>query len=232
MVFHLQFFHLVLRPVVAARPSGDAARPWRGGALPPRSSRTQCSSRARFHGASPPWPRPTRSQEVVNGGGGIAPAAHGRTGWASGDRPSRTRSPPPPAGAGSAWTCTVLGHVQPGELDLPGLAGQHALAVLHHPVVQGAVILIFQGAQGVGDALQRVARWDGQSRTWGRCTTCSPVLVMLLVQDAVHGRVAHVDVGARPCRSWRGESWLPFGNSPALHAAQTGRRLSSTGRSR
>ena len=87
------------------------------------------------------------------------------------------------------------GQVQAAELDLAGTGGQHVGRMLHHPVIQGAVILILQRAQAVGDALQRIA--DGMGEViHGVDAPRLARAVMLLEEDAVHGRVAHVDVGA------------------------------------
>ena len=80
---------------------------------------------------------------------------------------------------------------QAGELDLTGLAGH--LAVVHHPVVQGAVVLILQGTQGVGDALQGVL--DGVGKViHGEDAPLGPLAVVLDVADAVQDRVTHVEV--------------------------------------
>ena len=50
---------------------------------------------------------------------------------------------------------------QAGKLDLPGL-GWADWQLLHDPVVQRAVVLELQRAQGVGDALQRVLNGMGK----------------------------------------------------------------------
>ena len=55
---------------------------------------------------------------------------------------------------------TVLVRCQPGKFDLPGLVRKFAL--LHHPVVQGAVRFIFQRTQGVGDPLDGVLNGMGE----------------------------------------------------------------------
>ena len=44
--------------------------------------------------------------------------------------------------------------IEPGELDLLGMAGDGD--IVQGPVVERPVILEFQGAEGVGDALQCV----------------------------------------------------------------------------
>ena len=82
---------------------------------------------------------------------------------------------------------------QTGELDLPGPGGQ--LAVLDDPVVQGAVGLKLQGAQAVGDALQRVL--DGVGKVvHGVDAPLVALPVVAHVVDAVDDGVAHVEVAA------------------------------------
>ena len=59
----------------------------------------------------------------------------------------------------------ALGHdgvvdAQAGELDLPGMGGQ--LAVLNDPVIERPVGLKLQGAEAVGDALQRILDGVGE----------------------------------------------------------------------
>ena len=85
-------------------------------------------------------------------------------------------------------------HVKPGKLDLPGFSGQEVLGVLHHPVVQGAVNLIFQRAEGMGDFLHGVA--DGMGEIiHGVDAPLVPGAPVFLVLDAVHGRIPHDEVG-------------------------------------
>ena len=88
------------------------------------------------------------------------------------------------------------GHVQAGELNLARTRRQHGLAVLHHPVIQRAVNFVFQRAEGVADALQRIANRVREviHRVDAPLLTRAPVL---LVEDAVHGGVAHNDVRRR-----------------------------------
>ena len=89
--------------------------------------------------------------EVADGAGSVAPAAQA----AQSGHPGVV-----PAGHPALFyqlAQLALGHdgvvdAQPGELDLPRLVVGDG-DVAHHPVVQGAVVLELQGAQGVGDAL-------------------------------------------------------------------------------
>ena len=85
-----------------------------------------------------------------------------------------------------------IGQVQAGELDLTGLLLK--AADVHHPVIERAVNLVLQRAQGVRDALERVA--DGVRKVVHRVD--APLVaraVMRGVLDAVDGGVAQVDIG-------------------------------------
>ena len=81
-----------------------------------------------------------------------------------------------------------------GKLDLSGfVVGDGNIA--HHPVIQGAVCLIFQGAEGVGDALQRVLNRVGKV-IHGEDAPFRTLTVVLDITDAVEHGVAHVEVAA------------------------------------
>ena len=82
---------------------------------------------------------------------------------------------------------------QAGELDLPGMAGQ--VTVLYHPVVKGPVVFKLQGAEGVGDALQRVLDGVGEV-VHGIDAPLVPLSVMGQVVDPVEHRVPHIEVSA------------------------------------
>ena len=87
-----------------------------------------------------------------------------------------------------------VAQVQPGELDLPGDEGRPALR--HAPVVERAVVLELQGAERVGDLLDRV----GQRVREVVHRVDEPVLAGAVVAqpaDAVEGGVAQVQVGRR-----------------------------------
>jgi len=84
-----------------------------------------------------------------------------------------------------------VGQVEPGELDLPRPRGQGQ--VLDAPVVERAVVLELEGADRVGDPLERVG--DGMRVVVHRVEAprvAGPVMVRLL--DPVERRVAHVQV--------------------------------------
>ena len=131
--------------------------------------------------------------EVADGLGGEATAAHGAQGGHAGIIPAGDETALHQR-AQVALAHHGAGQVQTAELDLTGTARQHGSGLFHHPVVQGAVILILQRAQAVGDAFQRVT--DGMGEVvHGIDAPFLARAVMLLVQDAVHGGVAHVDVG-------------------------------------
>ena len=128
--------------------------------------------------------------EVAHGGGGVAAAAH------AGQRGHARIVPACDVMlldqlAQLALAHDRVGQVQAGELDLAGLLLK--AADVHHPVIQRAVNLVLQRAQGVGHALKRVA--DGMGEVVHRVD--APLVagaVMRGVLDAVDGRIAQVDV--------------------------------------
>jgi len=83
-----------------------------------------------------------------------------------------------------------VAHIEPGELDLLGAVH---VELLQEPVVQRAVVLELQGADGVGDLFKRVG--DGVGVVIHGVD--APVVTGAVVggaQDAVDDRVAHVQV--------------------------------------
>ena len=132
-------------------------------------------------------------KEVLNGLRRIAAAAHGGQGG---------HARVVPAGDLALFhqaAQVALGHdgagqVEPGELDLARRMLKSGLA--HHPVVQRAVDLIFQRAQRVGHALQRVLQrvLEVVHRVDAPLVAGAVVVV---AQDAVERRVAHQNVGRR-----------------------------------
>ena len=105
-----------------------------------------------------------------------------------------------------------VGQVEAGKFVL--LRAVDAEQVVQEPVVEGAVVLELQGADGVGDPLDGVATGRGRSRTSDRCTTrrrCG---------DGWHGVIRYM-TGSRRFRLGEAMSILarstlaPSGNSPA-----------------
>ena len=104
----------------------------------------------------------------------------------------------PAADVPSSTSCSSLrllmhgvGQVQPGELDLLRVVDAE---LLEEPVVERAVVFELQRADGVGDAL------DGVGLAVGVVVhrVDAPLVagaVMVGVEDAVHHRVAQVEVG-------------------------------------
>ena len=80
---------------------------------------------------------------------------------------------------------------QPGEFDLRRMDIQAEL--IQHPVVQGPVILEFQGAKGVGDALQGIADAMREIVGWVDVPSASGAL-MGRMANAVQHRVAQIHV--------------------------------------
>ena len=128
--------------------------------------------------------------EVADALGSVAPAAHTAEGGHSGIVPAGDLS------ALYQSTELPLGQdrvvdAQPGKLNLPGMAGN--ADVLHNPVVQGAVVLKFQGAQGVGDALQSVLNGVGEV-VHGVDAPLVSLTVVVHMTDAVNDRITHIEV--------------------------------------
>ena len=103
---------------------------------------------------------------------------------------------------------------EPRKFDLAGLVVRDG-DVVHDPVVKRAVVLIFQGAERVRDALERVLdrmrevvhREDAPFRA---------LAVMVDVADAVNDRIAHVEIAAGKV-DLRAQGHLPFGDLAVLH---------------
>ena len=129
--------------------------------------------------------------EIPHGLGRVAPAAH------AGQRGHARVVPAGDVALFDQPAQIALAHdrareVQARKLNLAGRVFKPADA--DDPVVQRPVVLVLQRAEGMRDALQRVA--DGMGKIIHRVN--APGLagaVVLLVQDAVEHRVAHVDVG-------------------------------------
>ncbi len=130
--------------------------------------------------------------EVQQRFGGISPFSH------AGER-GHARVVPAVHHAGVHKALQIaLGHdragqPQPCKLDLAGIIAK--AAVVFDPVVQRAVILKFQRANGVRDALDAVA--DRVRKVVHRINApLIPRAMMRGAQHPVNDRVAHVDVGA------------------------------------
>ena len=130
--------------------------------------------------------------KVPDGHRGIAAAAHGR---------ESGHARIVPAGDVAAFHQLAeialrhdrTGHIQAGKLDLAGPGGEHICALFHHPVIEGTVDLILQGAHGMADPLQRIA--DGMGEViHGIDAPLVAGAPVFLVEDAVHGRIPHDDV--------------------------------------
>ena len=153
--------------------------------------------------------------EIADGLRRIAPAAHG-------DERGHARIVP--AGnvaffhqaAQVALAHHRAGDVQPGEFNLPRRMFKPGL--LHHPVVQRAVDFVFQRAQRVRDALDRVL--NGMLEIVHRVD--APLIaraVVVVAQDAVHGGVAHEHVG-RSHINLRAQHARSIGEFARLHALE------------
>ena len=141
------------------------------------------------------------AHEVVNGGGGIAAAAHGHQRGHAGIVPAADHLFLHQAAQ------IALGHdgaldVQAGELDLARRLIGH-LRLADEPVVQRAMDLVFQRAQRVGHALDGVLHGMLEV-VHGIDAPLSAGAMVRMAVDAVHGRVAqqhvgrgHVDLGAQ-----------------------------------
>ena len=81
--------------------------------------------------------------------------------------------------------------VQPGKFDLPWLAGSGD--VVQHPVIQRAMILEFQGAQGMGNPLHGVGNRVGEVVHRIDAPFIAS-LVMVGVANPVQNRVPQIDV--------------------------------------
>ena len=108
-----------------------------------------------------------------------------------------------------------------GKLDLARL-GRH-VAVLDDPVVERAVILVFERAERVRDAFQRVLNGVGEI-VHREDAPLRALPVVLNVADAVEHRVAHVEVAA--CEiDLRAQRILAFGELPGAHPREEIKRF-------
>ena len=156
-----------------------------------RSSRRQCS-RKPYSTTLADLGHADALAEITDGPGGIAPAAQAAEGGHPGIVPAGD-----PAFLHQLAELALAHHrvvdAKAGKLDLPGMGRQ--VAVLDHPVVQGAVGLKFQRAQAVGNALQRVLNGMGEV-IHGIDAPLVPLAVMVHVVDPVDHRVPHIEVAA------------------------------------
>ena len=215
VILHGQLVHPILRPVGQHHLEGAQHRHG------PGSLAAQVIADAGFqqcqihHGVG--LAHADAVHKVSDGRAGVAPAAQGGQGRHAGIIPSADIAALHQL-AQVALGHDRLRHVQAGELNLPGTGRKHVLAVLHHPVIQGAVDFVFQRAHGVADALQRVANGVGEV-VHGIDTPLAAGAPVLLVQDAVHGRVAHDDIG-RSHVDLCAQGILALGEFAGLHAAE------------
>ena len=84
-----------------------------------------------------------------------------------------------------------VGQIQPGELDLDGMVD---LQLIEIPVVQRSMVLEFQRANRVRDALDRVGLAVREIVHRIDAPFVAGAMVMRM-QDAIHHRIAHVQVG-------------------------------------
>ena len=189
MVFHGQIVHLPLGPVGQFYLQGVEHGHSSGGALAQVVPHAGFQQRPIHCGIGLGHPHP--GQEVLNGLGRIAPAAHGHQGGHPGIVPAGDVALLHQA-AQVALAHHGAGEVQPGELDLPGRMLKPGLT--HHPIVQGTVYLVFQGAQGVGHPFDGVL--EGMLEiVHGVDAPLISGLVVMVAQDAVQGGVPHEHVG-------------------------------------
>ena len=108
-----------------------------------------------------------------------------------------------------------VGEVEPRELDLLRVVDPEGLA---QPVVERAVVLVLEGAEGVRDPLDRVR--EGVRVVVHR-VDAPPVLRSMVrhVADPVERRVAHVHVGRRHV-DLRPEDACPIGELAGAHPAE------------
>ena len=130
--------------------------------------------------------------EIPDGAGGIAAAAHGGQGRHPGIVPPGDVAPFHQL-AEVALAHDRPGHIQAGKLQLPGPGREHMGALFHDPVVERPVDFVFQGAHGMADAFQRVP--DGMGEIVHRID--APFIAgppVLLIQNPVHGGIPHDDI--------------------------------------
>ena len=108
-----------------------------------------------------------------------------------------------------------VGEVEARELDLLGMV--HFQGV-QHPVIELAVVLELQRADGVGDAFQRVRQAVGEV-VHGIDAPLVARAVMFGMADAVQGGVAHDQIG-RGHVDLGAQHMLAVGEFPGAHAAE------------
>ena len=113
-----------------------------------------------------------------------------------------------------------MGEVQPGELDLAAVEDPE---VLQEPVVEGTMNLVLHAAQRVGDTLDGVGEGVLEI-VHGIDAPRVPGPMMRGVADAVHHRVAHVQVRVSHV-DLRPQGARPVGELPGPHAAEQGEVL-------
>ena len=152
--------------------------------------------------------------KITDGGGRVAAAAHGRIRWACAGRPSRVRNLPAQLEQLALAHHSVV-ELQAGKLDLPRVVD---LQLVEQPVVERAVVLELQGADRVGDAFDRIGLPVGEI-VHGVDAPLIAGAVVAFVQDAVHDRVAqvevaggHIDLGPQDAR--------PVGELALAHALE------------
>ena len=131
--------------------------------------------------------------EIADGAGGIAAAAQTAQGRHTGIVPTGHTA------LLHQLAQLALGHdgvvdAQTGKFDLAGLMVGNG-HIVHHPVVQGAVLLILQRAQGVGNALQRVLNGMGKI-IHGENAPLGPLTVVIDKANTVDDGVAHIEIAA------------------------------------
>ncbi len=131
--------------------------------------------------------------EIADGTGGVAPSAETAESRHAGIVPAG-HGP-----FGDHLAELALGHdrvvdAEAGKLDLPGPDARYG-DIGDHPVIQRTVIFVFQRAERVSDALERVL--DGMGKIVHREDAPFGALAMMLdIADPVEDRVAHVEVAA------------------------------------
>ena len=108
-----------------------------------------------------------------------------------------------------------VGEVEAVEFDLLRMIDAEGFDV---PIVERAVIFEFEGADGVGDALDGIAL-PVRVVVHGVDAPLVAGAVMLGVEDAVHDGVAHVEVGRRHV-DFGAEGAAAIGELAGLHAGE------------
>ena len=147
------------------------------------------------------------------------------------DRAGRITAAPQAGDGGHAWITpsrhvsavdqvkqfTLTHHrvaeVESGELNLLRMMDSQ---LFQEPVVEWSMVFEFEGTDGMGDAFDRVRLSVGE--VVGRVDTPGiPGSVMLCVQNAVHDRIPHIEVGRRHIDS-RSKNAGTVGEFSCFHA--------------